>query len=90
MSVDIVKVEPYEIEELACKILGLDYDEIDGDTYTIEEEFSSQLGINLESFSKVVSLLLPMIDYGKSPLTGKEYKGFADTETNQWLVKIEI
>ena len=39
-----VKVDFFEMEELACKILGLDYDEIDADTSVIEEAmYDSQM-----------------------------------------------
>ena len=31
-------VHQFDIEELACRILGIDYDEIDADTEIINEE----------------------------------------------------
>ena len=44
------KVDFFEMEELACKILGLDYDEIDADTNVIEEAMYEQLEMSLEMF----------------------------------------
>ena len=84
-----VKVDFWEMEELACKILGLDYDEIDGDTGKIEEAMFDQLNMELEMFEAVLGRLMPLIDKGESPLTKKVYKGFADVENQVWLLKIE-
>lgn len=77
-----------DIEELACYLAGLDYDEIDADENIIEEHIYAEFGIDLEQFTELINRLLPMIDVGKSPLTNKRYKGFA--QPGIWLVKIEI
>lgn len=79
-----------DVEKLACKLTDLDYDEIDADTATIDESLMNNFGIDLDNFTELISLLLPMIDYGKSPLTNKMYKGFADAENKVWLIKIEV
>lgn len=50
----------------------------------------NNFGIDLDNFTELISLLLPMIDYVKSPLTNKIYKGFADTENKVWLIKTEV
>lgn len=83
-------VDMWDIEELACKITGLDYDEIDADTHKIEEKLYEDVGIGLEEFRDIVNRLLPLISAEKSPITNKMYKGFADVENNAWLTKIEI
>lgn len=77
------------VEELACHILGLDYDEIDADTEIIEEKLMEQFDIDLNQFTYLVSHLLPLIDVGKSPLTEKTFKGFSN-QKGIWLLKISV
>lgn len=86
----ISHIHPFNIEELACKILGLDYDEIDADTEIINEELEEEFNIDLDTFRNMISRLLPLVSVGSSPLTGIIYRGFADSEKNCWLVKEEI
>ena len=81
-------VHIFDMEELACKILGIDYDEIDADTEVIEEELYNQFEMDLENFSEVVNRLLPLIDVGESPITKEKYKGFSTG--NSWLAKIPV
>lgn len=77
----------FDIEELACKILGIDYDEIDADTQIIEEKLNDEFYIDLDVFQEIISRLLPLIMVNESPLTNEVYKGFADIERSAWLVK---
>lgn len=86
----LAKVDTLDVEELACHITGLDYDEIDADTTTIEEKLYDEFGCDLEQFTHIIQRLLPMIDVGASPLTKKRYKGFSDTEKGMWFVKMEV
>lgn len=86
----IAKINTLEAEELACHITGLDYDEIDADEAIIDEKLQEEFGCDLQQFTHIIQRLLPMIDVGKSPLTQKWYKGFADTEKEMWLAKMEI
>jgi hypothetical protein len=82
-------VHQFDIEELACKILGIDIDEIDySDTEIINNELYNQFEIDLDNFRDIVNRLLPLIDIGESPLTKKKYKGFSDG--NCWLTKIPV
>lgn len=90
MEVTRVKLGSLEVEELACKITGLDYDEIDADTGIINDELYGQLNIDLDDFTELIRRLLPLIDVGDSPLTQKRYKGFSDVEKQMWLVKTEV
>jgi hypothetical protein len=89
LNIEKVRVDSYEVEELACKILGLDYDEIDAGESIIEEEMVEQLNIDLELFQDIIERLIPLIEVGQSPLTNEVYKGFADTENSMWLLKIK-
>lgn len=85
-----IKLDRFDVEELACKIVGLDYDEIDADEEVIEDAMEQKFGCDLEKFADMVSLLMPMIDIGESPMTKKRFKGFSDTEKQMWFVKMEI
>ncbi len=85
-----VRVDMFDVEELACKIIGIDYDEIDADTQIIEEKLYEEFEIDLENFANIISRLLPLIDVGESPLTQKVYKGFSDVKNKCWLVKTEV
>lgn len=89
MEIKKAKVLMFDIEELACKITGLDYDEIDADTSIIEEKLYEEFEIDLDNFASIISRLLPLVDVGESPFTGKVYKGFADVDNKVWLVRTE-
>ena len=80
----------YEVEELACKILGLDYDEIDADSEVIEAKLYDDLNMEWDSFQTVIQRLLPLIEKAKSGLTEETYVGFADKENGVWLVKTPV
>lgn len=90
MTIAKTKLITLEVEELACKITGLDYDEIDADTEIINEKLYEELNLDLENFTEIISRLLPLIDVGSSPLTQKRYKGFSDVEKQMWLVKTVV
>lgn len=88
LTVKKANVHQFEIEELACKILGIDYDEIDSDTEIINEELHNQFETDLDIFRDIVNRLLPLIDVGESPITKKKYKGFSSG--NSWLTKVPV
>lgn len=85
-----VELQPFEVEELACAILGIDYDEIDADSVIIETALYQKYGMTMIQFLELISILLPMIDTGKNPINKKSYKGFANTEKGLWFVKTPI
>ncbi len=87
-EVNKATVHIFDMEELACKILGIDYDEIDADTEVIEEELYNMFEIDLENFSEIINRLLPLIDVGESPLTKQKFKGFS--AGSSWLAKIPV
>ena len=69
-----------DIEEVACAVLGLeyeDYEEADDCTEQIENILIEEMNIDLDTLERIVSKLLPLIEIGKSPLTGIAYKGFS-------------
>lgn len=87
-AIKTVNVSSLDVDELACKILGLDYDEIDADPFIIEKELYEQLNIDLEIFTKLLQRLVPLVEKAKSELSGEIFKGFADIENRFWLLKI--
>jgi hypothetical protein len=86
----VERIDRYDVEELACKIVGLDYDEIDADEQVIEDKMIDLYGCDLDQFASIIDKLLPMIDVGSSPITKERYKGFSDTEKQMWFVKMKI
>lgn len=83
------------IEELACMILGMEYDtfeEEDDETEQIENILIDRMNIDLDTLYSIVKKLLPLIEFGESPLTGTCYKGFVKRLNNSggtWLARIE-
>ena len=83
------------IEELACMILGMEYDtfeEEDDETEQIEDILIDRMNIDLDTLYSIVRKLLPLIEIGESPLTGICYKGFVRRLNNSggtWLARIE-
>lgn len=86
---ETTKLDRFEVEELACKITGIEYEEQD-DSSTIEQYLYDKFKIDMENFTALISHLVPLIDFGKSPLTEKSYKGFSDVEKGIWILKIEL
>lgn len=80
------KIPQVHLEELACHILNLDYDQIDADTDLIEEKMQEEFGVDLSGFRKIVGRLIPLIDIGET-IPGHKFKGFADQKNKIWIVK---
>lgn len=76
-----------EIEELACHILGLDYDEVDYNE--IEMEIIERFNCDFDGFHNIIELLLPTLETGHSPLTETSYIGFANKKTKEWIIKVK-
>jgi len=89
MEIQKAKTHYLDVEELLCKILGLDYEAIDADFQVIEEKLYEDLEMSTDSFHEIVNRLLPLIDVANSPMTDKQYKGFSDAKKNAWFVKME-
>ena len=79
-----------DIEEVACVILDLDYEDYEESnecTEQIENILIDEMNIDLDTLERIVSKLLPFIEVGKSPLTGIVYKGFSREFIMKVLVK---
>ncbi|WP_315507002.1 hypothetical protein [Capnocytophaga leadbetteri] len=81
-----------EVAELACEITGTDIETVYGDFDVLEDSLYEKLNIDFDSFHEIVNRLLPLVDVGKSPLSGKFFKGFSKIEGSRgcWIVKVEI
>lgn len=81
-----------EVEELACLMLGWDYDSvIDNELQeTLYEEFYSKYSINLEDFEHLLNDLVKFTNPWKSPLTDELYQGFVVQEGNNGLMRAVI
>ncbi len=81
-----------EVEELACLMLGWDYDSvIDNELQeTLYEEFYSKYSINLEDFEHLLNDLVKFTNPWKSPLTDELYQGFVVQEGNNRLMRAVI
>lgn len=88
-----------DIEEVACAVLGLeyeDYEEADDCTEQIENILIDEMNIDLDTLERIVRKLLPLIEIGKSPLTGIAYKGFSrefikgSCKVRKWIAKMQI
>ena len=81
-----------EIEELACLMLGKDYDSIVNNygESTIFDMFYIEYGIDLENFERVLKDLIKFTIPWKSPLTNEIYQGFVISENDKGLMRAII
>ena len=89
MKIEKAYTTHFDIEQLAAKILGLDYEAIDADTQIIEDKLEEEFYIDLEVFQEMVSRLLPLISIAKG-IDDQIYKGFVNKDERIWLTKIAL
>ena len=81
----------YELALELCKDYIEDYKEVSEFDENNESDLEALLyysyEINIEDFEKLINVLVPLIEVGKSPLTEKIYQGFAID--GHWLIKKE-
>ena len=80
-----MSVDAYDLACHLCKLnLDADYDDVDAG-------LADAYGLDIDTFHKLISDLLPLIDVGVSPITGTKFKGFSKVENGHgfWLVKME-
>ena len=81
-----------EIEELACLMLGKDYDSI-VDNYeesTIEDMFYEEYNVTLEDFEHLLKDLVKFTNPWKSSFTKEIYQGFVIPENENGLMRAII
>ena len=76
----------WDAEELACQILGLDYDKIvdEGREDEIEEQLYEKYEISMENFLCIADDLIKLTPLVKSEMTGTLYHAFGVAEGNAW------
>lgn len=91
-KIERIRADWAEVAELACEITGTDEETIYGDFDVLEDHLYEQFNIDFDSFHEIINRLLPLVDVGKSPLSGKFFKGFSKVEDGmgRWIVKAEI
>ena len=67
-----------KVEELACLMLGKDYDSIvdNYDESVINDMFYEKYNITLENFKHILEDLVKFTNPWISPITGEPYQGF--------------
>lgn len=85
-----MKLDRFELEELAAHLVGLNYDDVDYSE--IEQSLYDKFNVDYDSFCDLITALVSMIDVGTSPLTGTRYKGFSKIEGNHgcWVLRVEV
>lgn len=85
-------IDRFDCWQLAAHLCGMDPDEVE-DVDDVWDALDEKYDIDRDEFINLICDLVPLIDVGKSELTGKKYKGFSKilkpglVET---LVKVEI
>ncbi|WP_396957697.1 hypothetical protein [Nitrosomonas sp.] len=94
MKTEKFKADALHIEALAAFLLEVNLEDLAGDDGEYEFKlwnlFYNRYGVEVSDFAKLINALVPLIEIGKSPLTGRFYKGFADGDKRLLLVKMEI
>jgi hypothetical protein len=70
--------------ELAAHILGIDEED-----QSLYETLYETYGCDLIQLESLIEALLPMIDVGSSPLTGRRFKGFC-VHGQYWVARMEV
>lgn len=81
----------WDTQELACAILGLNYDDLvdEGRENEIDEALYEKFEISMEQFENIVEALLPFTPVVKAGLSGKMYHAFVNEKEGLMLVKKE-
>lgn len=81
-----------EVQELACAILGVNYDDLvdEGREDEIEEAIYVKFGIDMEQFTNIVEALLPFTPIVQAGLTGNKYHAFVNEKGSRMIVKQKV
>lgn len=82
----------YEAQELACAILGLNYDDLvdEGRENEIDEALYVKFGIDMDQFVNIVEALLPFTPIVQAGLTGNKYHAFVNEKEGLMIVKQKV
>ena len=85
-----VKIHPIDLEELMVYMTEKREEYEANDNFDIHQEFFDKYEITSEQLENILSIILPMVDVGSSPLTNEKYLFLADKEKNEALLKISL
>lgn len=78
-----------DAQELACAILGLNYDDLvdEGRENEIDEALYEKFEIDMDQFVNIVEALLPFTPVVQAGLTGNKYHAFVKEKEGLMIVK---
>lgn len=81
-----------EVQELACAILGISYDDLvdEGRESEIEEKLYEKFEISMEQFFNIVEALLPFTPIVQAAVTGNKYHAFVNEKESLMYVKQKV
>jgi hypothetical protein len=85
-----VKIHPIDLEEVMVYMTEKREEYESDDNFDIHQEFLDKYEITSEQLENILSIILPMVDVGSSPLTSEKYLFLADKEKGQALLKISL
>ncbi len=85
-----VKIHPIDLEELMVYMTENREEYEANDNFDIHQEFFDKYEITSEQLENILSIILPMVDVGSSPITDEKYLFLADKENKQALLKISL
>lgn len=82
----------YEIQELACAVLGISYDDLvnEGRENEIDEKLYEKFEISMEQFFVIVEALLPYTPIVKAAISGCKYHAFVNDKECLMYVKQKV
>lgn len=80
-----MRIDYWEVEELAAAMLNRSREYENGDIDWIEDAFYEKFNVDLVDLEKIVRKLIPMIVTDISPITNEPRRGFANGLT--YIVK---
>jgi len=85
-----VKIHPIDLEEVMVYMTEKREEYEVHDNFDIHQEFFDRYEITSEQLENILSIVLPMVDVGSSPLTNEKYLFLADKEKGEALLKISL
>ena len=81
-----------EVQELACLMLGKDYESIvnNYDENNIDEALYEEYGVDINNFYRIIKDLIEFTPSWQSPLTKELYQGFVVPEGDMGLMRAVI
>ena len=81
-----------DVQELACAILNLNYDDLvnEGRENEIEKALYEKYEIDMEQFCKIVGALLPFTPIVQAGISGNKYHAFVNEKESLMIVKQKV